>query len=106
MRDGATIKEKVALHVRIGQDSKSTLFPTIGILPTSLVRIVADLFSSNDEFTLVARGKIPLVIEVDNRHEIICIIQLKELEHKGTNIIFALLGTIEPWTVAEFLCRG
>ncbi|KAF9367719.1 hypothetical protein CPB97_005382 [Podila verticillata] len=82
MRDGATIKKKVALHGHIGQDSKSALFPTIDFLSTALVKVVTDLFSPNGEFTLVARGKIPLVIEVDNRDEIICIIKLKELDRE------------------------
>ncbi|KFH63752.1 hypothetical protein MVEG_10445 [Podila verticillata NRRL 6337] len=108
---GAIIKKKLALHVHIGQDSKSTLFPTvssqIGFLCTALEKSLADLFSPNDKFTLVARGKIPLVIEVNNRDEIICIIQLKkELEHKGANIKFALLGAIEAWTVAEYLVEA
>ncbi|KAG0036351.1 hypothetical protein BGZ82_004349 [Podila clonocystis] len=107
----AVIKEKVALHVRIGQESKSIAFPTvssqIGFLRTALEKGLADLFSPNDEFTLVARGKIPLVIEVDNRDEIIRIIQLKkELEHKGANIKFALLGAVEAWTVAEYLAEA
>lgn len=108
---GAVVKEKVALHVRIGQDSKSALFPTvssqIGFLRTALEKGIADLFSPNDEFTLVARGKIPLVIEVDNRDEIIRIIQLKkELEHKGANLKFALLGAVEAWTVAEYIAEA
>ncbi|KAF9368892.1 hypothetical protein CPB97_004168, partial [Podila verticillata] len=79
----------------------------IGILRTALEKGVADLASPNDEFTLDARGKIPLVIEVDNGDEIIRIIQLKrELEHKGTNIKFVLLGAIEAWTVAEYLAEA
>ncbi|KAF9199548.1 hypothetical protein BGZ59_003896, partial [Podila verticillata] len=56
--------------------SKSALFPTV----SSQIGL---LFSPNDEFTLVAYGKIPLVTEVDNHDEIIRVIYLKkELEHK------------------------
>ncbi|KAF9429712.1 hypothetical protein BGZ94_009739 [Podila epigama] len=107
----AVLKEKVALHVRIGQDSKSALFSTvssqIGFLRSALKKGIADLFAPNDDFTLVARGKIPLIVDVENRDEIIRIIQLKkDLEEEGSKIKFVLLGATEAWTVAEHLAEA
>ncbi|KAF9436290.1 hypothetical protein BGZ76_004354 [Entomortierella beljakovae] len=109
--EGAIIKEKVALHVRIGQDSKSKLFPTIssqiGFLRSALRKGLSDLFHPEDGFALAAAGKIPLVIEVENRDEIIRLIQLKkQLEHEGAKVKFALLGAVEAWTVAEHLAEA
>ncbi|KAF9190539.1 hypothetical protein BGZ51_008477 [Haplosporangium sp. Z 767] len=107
----AIIKEKVALHVRIGQDSKSTLFPTvssqIGFLRKTLENAHSGLLSPTDDFTAVASGKIPLVIEVENRDEIIRLIQIKkELEHGGAKVKMSLLGAVEAWTVAEHLAEA
>ncbi|KAG0286257.1 hypothetical protein BGZ98_005156, partial [Dissophora globulifera] len=108
---GAIIKEKVALHVRIGQQSKSSLFPTvssqIAFLRSSLEKGLAELFHVENEFALAARGKIPLVIEVDNRDEIIRLIQLKkQLERDGAKIKISLLSATEAWTVAEHLAEA
>ncbi|KAI1291569.1 hypothetical protein EDD11_008850 [Mortierella claussenii] len=107
----AILKEKVALHVRIGQDSKSTLFPTvssqIAFLRAALEKGLSDLFRPNDEFTLAARGKIPLVIEVNNRDEIIRLIHLKkQLQKDGAKLKVSLLGAVEAWTVAEHLAEA
>lgn len=105
----AIIKEKVALHVRIGQDSKSTLFPTvssqISYLRRTLTKALLNPFG--DEFSQVVQGKLPLVIEVDNRDEIIRLIQLKkELEREGAKLKVALLSATEAWTVAEHLAEA
>ncbi|KAG0265074.1 hypothetical protein BG011_005477 [Mortierella polycephala] len=107
----AIIKEKVALHVRIGQDSKSILFPTvssqIGFLRKAFENAHSGLLSPTDDFTTVANGKLPLVIEVENRDEIIRLIQLKkELELDGAKIKMSLLGAVEAWTVAEHLAEA
>jgi hypothetical protein len=105
---GAIVREKVALHVQIGQGAKSSLFPTvssqISFLRNSLSK---GLLGTNDEFALAARGKIPLVIEVENRDEIIRIIQLKkDLERQNATIKIALIGAVEAWTVAEHLAAA
>ncbi|KAG9323212.1 hypothetical protein KVV02_007944 [Mortierella alpina] len=109
--NNAIIKEQVALHVKIGDEAKSTLFPTVSsqikYLRTALEKGLQDLFTPNDEITLVARGKIPIVIEVHNRDEIIRLIQLKKnLESDGAKIKMALLGATEAWTVAEYLAEA
>ncbi|KAF8928307.1 hypothetical protein BGZ58_009745 [Dissophora ornata] len=108
---GAIIKEKVALHVRIGQESKSFLFPTvssqIAFLRSALEKGLSELFHPNDQFALAARGKIPLVIEVNNRDEIIRLIQLKkQLEREGAKLKVSLIGAVEAWTVAEHLAEA
>ncbi|KAG0211955.1 hypothetical protein BGX28_007036 [Mortierella sp. GBA30] len=108
---GAIVKEKVALHVKVGDQAKSSLFPTIssqiGFLRSALEKGITDIFAPNDEFTLVARGKIPLVVEVHNRDEIIRLIQLKKsLEHDGARVKMSLLGATEAWTVAEYLAEA
>ncbi|KAG0357111.1 hypothetical protein BC939DRAFT_526591 [Gamsiella multidivaricata] len=107
----AIIREKVALHVKIGDEIKSTLFPTvssqIAFLRTALKEGISDLFHADNEFALAARGKIPLVIEVDNRDEIVRIIQLKkQLERDGAKIKISLLSAVEAWTVAEHLAEA
>lgn len=99
------------MHVAIGHDAKSRAFPTvssqIGFLRSALERGVNDLSPSNDEFALAARGKIPLVIEVYNRDEIVRIIQIKkDLEENGADIKITLLGATEAWTVAEHLAEA
>ncbi|KAF8925052.1 hypothetical protein BGZ47_003511 [Haplosporangium gracile] len=108
-KGAAIIKEKVALHVRVGQNAKSVLFPTvssqIAYLRTSLKKALVS--STNEEFSLVVRGKLPLVIEVDNRDEIIRLIQLKkELEKDGAKLKVALLSATEAWTVADHLAEA
>ncbi|KAF8971311.1 hypothetical protein BGZ46_010308 [Entomortierella lignicola] len=107
----AIIKEKVALHVRIGQSSKSEAFPTvssqIGFLRLALQKGLTDIFHPTDEFAHVASGKLPLIVEVDNRDEIIRVIQLKKaLEREGAKIKLSLLSAVEAWTVAEHLAEA
>ncbi|KAF9364872.1 hypothetical protein BGX34_000099 [Mortierella sp. NVP85] len=108
---GAILKEKAALHVRIGQESKSTLFPTIssqiGFLRSSLIKGLSSVFDPYSEWAQVARGKLPLIVEVHNRDEIVRVIQIKkELEHLGAKLKVGLLGATEAWTVAEHLARA
>ncbi|GJJ68433.1 hypothetical protein EMPS_00779 [Entomortierella parvispora] len=108
---GAILKEKVALHVRIGQASKSPLFPTvssqISFLRSALEKGLSELFHPNEEFSLVTRGKIPLVIEVHNRDEILRLLQIKkQLEKSGAQIKMSLIGATEAWTVAEALAEA
>ncbi|KAF9110482.1 hypothetical protein BGX27_006277 [Mortierella sp. AM989] len=107
----AIIKEKVALHVRIGHSSKSKSFPTVSsqirFLRSALQKGLSELFHPNDEFALAATGKLPLVVEVENRDEIIRLIQLKkQLEYDGAKIKISLLGAVEAWTVAEHLAEA
>ncbi|KAG0250403.1 hypothetical protein BG011_008365 [Mortierella polycephala] len=107
----AIVKENVALHVRIGQASKSKLFPTISsqiaFLRSSLEQGLRHVFESKDEFAQVARGVLPLIVEVHNRDEIIRLIQVKkELEHQGAKIRMGLFGATEAWTVAEHLAEA
>ncbi|KAF8936533.1 hypothetical protein EDD21DRAFT_425833 [Dissophora ornata] len=104
----AILKEKVALHVRIGQSSKSSLFPTISsqiaFLRSSLEEGLGNILHPDSEFSLVVRGVIPLIVEVHNRDEIVRLIQIKEdLEHQGAKIKMGLLGATEAWTVAGHL---
>ncbi|KAH7032291.1 hypothetical protein BKA57DRAFT_477771 [Linnemannia elongata] len=106
----AVLKEQVALHVRIGQGSKSTLFPTISsqihFLRSSLHKGLSDVFNTDDAFAQAARGSLPLVVEVYNRDEIIRVVQIKtELEKQGAHIRLVLLGATEAWTVADYLAK-
>lgn len=103
------LKEKVALHVKIGQESKSTLFPTISsqihFLRSSLHKGLSNVFNADDAFAQAARGR-PLVVEVHNRDEIIRVVQVKaELEKQGAHIRLVLLGATEAWTVADYLAK-
>jgi len=107
----AILKEKVALHVRIGQESKSALFPTvssqIAFLRSALEKGLSELFHPNEEFSLVTRGKIPLVVEVHNRDEILRLLQIKkQLEKNGAQIKLSLIGATEAWTVADALAEA
>ncbi|KAF9366937.1 hypothetical protein BGX34_000058 [Mortierella sp. NVP85] len=108
----AIIREKVALHLEIGQGTKSKTFPTVSsqlaFLRNSLERAFNQLDDSDDDFALAARGKLHLVIDVHNRDEIVRIIQIKkELErHGATDLKIALVGATEAWTVAEHLAEA
>ncbi|KAF9156344.1 hypothetical protein DFQ26_009396 [Actinomortierella ambigua] len=99
----AVLREKVALHVRIGQDSKTKgVFPTI----SSQIGFLRHNLRHPDvpEFKQVANGELPLVVEVENRDEIVRIIQLKkELAKDDIHIKVTLLGATEAWTVASHL---
>ncbi|CAO3572103.1 unnamed protein product [Mortierella alpina] len=105
----AIVKKYVALHARIGQESKSKKFPTvssqIAFLRSSLEKGLSKIFPGN-EFDQVVVGVLPLVVEVHNRDEIIRLIQVKkQLEHQGARIKMALYGATEAWTVAEHLAQ-
>ncbi|ORZ13347.1 hypothetical protein BCR41DRAFT_381221 [Lobosporangium transversale] len=107
----AVLKKDVALHVRLGQASKSRLFPTvssqIAFLRSSLEKGLLNLFNPSHEFARVVKGNLPLVVEVHNRDEIVRLIQIKkELEHQGAKIKLSLLGATEAWTVAEHLAEA
>ncbi|KAF9178506.1 hypothetical protein BGZ50_007671 [Haplosporangium sp. Z 11] len=107
----AIVKENVALHVRIGQASKSKLFPTvssqIAFLRSSLEHGLSHAFEVKNEFAQVIRGVLPLIVEVHNRDEIIRLIQVKkELERQGAKIRMGLFGATEAWTVAEHLAEA
>ncbi|KAG0197966.1 hypothetical protein BGX28_008557, partial [Mortierella sp. GBA30] len=107
--ENAIIKKHVALHVRIGQKSKSELFPTVSsqieFLRSALEKGLSEIFPGN-EFDQVIRAQLPLIIEVHNRDEIIRLIQIKkELEHQGAKIKMAFYGATEAWTVAEHLAK-
>jgi len=107
----AILKEKVALHVRISQEAKSPLFPTISsqfaFLRSALEKGLSELFHPNDEFSLVARGKIPLVVEIYNRDEILRLLQLKkQLEKNGAQIKLSIIGATEAWTIADALAEA
>ncbi|KAG0207829.1 hypothetical protein BGX33_006607 [Mortierella sp. NVP41] len=107
----AILKERVALHVRIGQESKSKLFPTVSsqiqFLRTSLHKGLSNVFNPDDSFAQIARGKRPLIVEVHNRDEIVRILKVKaELEQQGASIRLALLGATEAWTVADHLAAA
>ncbi|KAF9926009.1 hypothetical protein FBU30_004302 [Linnemannia zychae] len=104
----AILKEQVALHVRIGQTSKSTLFPTVSsqihFLRTALRKGLSDAFNPEDAFAQATRGTRPLIVEVHNRDEMIRIVQIKsELEKEGAKIRLVLLGATEAWMIADHL---
>ncbi|KAF9126734.1 hypothetical protein BGW39_006421 [Mortierella sp. 14UC] len=104
----AVLKEQVALHVRIGQESKSVLFPTVSsqiqFLRSSLEKGLSKVFEADNSFAQAARGSRPLIVEVHNRDEIIRVVQIKiELEKQGASIKLVLLGATEAWTVAKYL---
>ncbi|KAK3847094.1 MAG: hypothetical protein J3R72DRAFT_379101 [Linnemannia gamsii] len=104
----AVLQEQVALHVRIGQESKSVLFPTVSsqiqFLRSSLEKGLSRVFDDNNFFAQAARGSKPLIVEVHNRDEIIRVVKIKtELENQGASIKLVLLGATEAWTVAKYL---
>ncbi|KAF9388150.1 hypothetical protein CPB97_001526 [Podila verticillata] len=106
----AVLKERVALHIAIGQSYKSTLFPSIssqiGYLRDSLESALLS-HSTPNHFAQVVRGQLPLVIEVENRDEMIRLIQMKkDLESQGARLKVTFLGATEAWTVAEHLAEA
>ncbi|KAF9303528.1 hypothetical protein BGZ74_003561 [Mortierella antarctica] len=110
----AILKERVALHVAIGQYTKSQLFPSIssqiGYLRDSLENALSHSHTplpSMSHFVQVVKGQLPLVIFVENRDEMIRLIQLKkDLESQGARLKVTFLGATEAWTVAEHLAEA
>lgn len=98
------------MHVAVGQYYKSTLFPSIssqiGYLRDSLESALLSNSPAN-HFAQVVKGQLPLVIDVENRDEMIRLIQLKkDLESQGARLKVTFLGAIEAWTVAEHLAEA
>ncbi|KAF9578312.1 hypothetical protein BGW38_005953 [Lunasporangiospora selenospora] len=103
------IKEQAALHVKIGQGVKSELFPTVSSQIAFLRTLLDKALNAHieSEYTPVINGKIPLVVEVNNRDEIIRVVELKkQLEKQGAKLRLTLFGAVEAWTVAEYLAEN
>ncbi|KAF9426206.1 hypothetical protein BGZ94_006821 [Podila epigama] len=110
----AILKERVALHVTVGQAIKSQLFPSIssqiGYLRDSLERALHNApssASSLDHFAQVVKGQLPLVVNVENRDEMIRLVQMKkDLEAQGARLKVTFVGATEAWTLAQHLAKA
>ncbi|KAG0345655.1 hypothetical protein BG004_003359 [Podila humilis] len=107
------LKQQVALHVGVGHEFKSTLFPSIssqiGYVRNELETALAlPLHTpSSSHFAKVVRGELPLIAHVENRDEMIRLIEMKrELENQDARIKMTFLGATEAWTLAHHLAEA
>ncbi|KAF9693636.1 hypothetical protein EKO04_008263 [Ascochyta lentis] len=105
--NGGIWKDEVALHMHIGQDSKSLSTPTISSAISRLHTILSQYSTAdpntNTPYARAARGTLPLIIHTINEHDISQIIKLKQ-EFPRTRI--AIFGAHGAHLVAHHLARA
>ncbi|KAI7863022.1 hypothetical protein BDF14DRAFT_1885495 [Spinellus fusiger] len=104
----AIVSEEAALHFVIGYKGKTTV--------SQQIATIRDLLISNVEkdpltnvFARAAQGKLPVVIQTDNRDEIASILQMKQQlylrSNKQYSVQFIIYGGAEAYLVASHLKR-
>lgn len=104
---GGIWKEEVALHIHIGQDSKSLSTPTISSAISRLHTIISQHSTANPDtstpYAQAAHGTLPLIIHTYNEHDIAQIIKLK---HAFPRTRIAIFGAHGAHLVAHHLARA
>ncbi|CEP17332.1 hypothetical protein [Parasitella parasitica] len=104
LTDGALLSPAVALHLQIGDDFKSSSFPTISSQISYIRQLLKDNIKSENYYGQAARGEIPTVITAHNKDEIASLIALKR-DHVP-NARFVILGGTEAYLVASHLAKA
>lgn len=104
LQEGAIINPATALHFQIGNDVKSSQFPTISSQISFLRQIFTDNLKSNNRYGQAVRGEIPIVVSVNNKDEIATLIRLKESTIPDARL--AILGGIEAYLLAAQLAKA
>ncbi|RDW75872.1 hypothetical protein BP5796_06693 [Coleophoma crateriformis] len=84
--DGGIFKDDVALHVTIGQDSKSEQFPSISSAIAKLRKLLTSSAGKDTIYGRVANGTFPLIITVENKYDIMQLIKIKQ-DYPGINMV-------------------
>ncbi|KAI8644266.1 hypothetical protein BD408DRAFT_413586 [Parasitella parasitica] len=104
LTDGALLSSAVALHLQVGDDFKSSSFPTISSQISYIRQLLKDNLKSENYYGQAARGEIPTVITAHNKDEIASLIVLKR-DHVS-KARFVILGGTEAYLVAPHLAEA
>lgn len=104
LADGSLISSAVALHLRIGDDVKSSSFPTISSQINFIRQILTSNLKEDNYYGQAARGEIPTIITSHNKDEIASLIVLKR-EHLP-KARFVIQGGTEAFLVAPYLAKA
>ncbi|KAG1088619.1 hypothetical protein G6F42_020219 [Rhizopus arrhizus] len=101
LTDGALLSSAVALHLQIGDDYKSTSFPTISSQISFIRQLLKDNIKSDNYYGKAANGEIPTIITAHNKDEIASLIVLKRDHFPKAR--FVIQGGTEAYLVASHL---
>lgn len=104
LTDGALLSSAVALHLQIGDDYKSSSFPTISSQISYIRQLLKDNIKSDNYYGQAARGEIPTIITAHNKDEIASLIVLKRDHVPQARIV--ILGGTEAYLVAAHLVEA
>lgn len=104
LEDGAIISSAVALHFQIGDNVKSTSFPTISSQFAFLRQIFTDNIQKDNRYGQAGRGEIPVIMMVNNKDEIASLILFKEKYIPKARM--AIMGGAEAHLVAGQLAHA
>ncbi|GAA5854825.1 hypothetical protein JCM8547_004085 [Rhodosporidiobolus lusitaniae] len=120
LEQGAVLQEVTALHVRVGHGNKGT--PSTPSISTQIAYLrsllLAPLQQDSDErsstsfetdyFSLVTRGKLPLVVHTDKADIIAGLINLKKQveEESGRELRLIIHGAAEAWLLVRELAAA
>lgn len=104
LTDGSLISSAVALHLQIGDDVKSSSFPTISTQISYIRQILTDNAEKDNFYGQASRGEIPTVIMAHNKDEIASLIVLKR-DHVP-KARFVIYGGTEAHLVAPYLAEA
>lgn len=97
------INQEAALHFTINHGSKLTVSQQIAGIRELLLRH-ADKNDESNVFARAAQGKLPVVVETNDKDEIASIIQMKQ--QVLNKVQFIILGGAESHLVAKHLARN
>lgn len=101
LTDGALLSSAVALHLQIGDDYKSTSFPTISSQISFIRQLLKDNIKSDNYYGKAANGEIPTIVTAHNKDEIASLIVLKRDHFPKAR--FVIQGGTEAYLVASHL---
>ncbi|CAO3654957.1 unnamed protein product [Mucor fragilis] len=101
LTDGALLSSAVALHLQIGDDYKSSSFPTISSQISFIRQLFKDNLKSDNYYGKAANGEIPTIITAHNKDEIASIVVLKRDHFPQAR--FVIQGGTEAYLVASHL---
>lgn len=104
LQEGALISSTAALHFQIGNNVKSTQFPTISSQFSFLRQIFTENLKSENRYGQAVRGEIPIIVSVNNKDEIATLILLKEKLLPQARL--AIMGGSEAHLLAAQLAKA
>ncbi|KAI8367939.1 hypothetical protein EDC96DRAFT_142787 [Choanephora cucurbitarum] len=104
LTDGSLISSAVALHLQIGNDYKSSSFPTISSQISFIRQVLKENIKEDNYYGKAANGVIPTIISAHNKDEIASLIALKKDHFPKAR--FVILGGTEAHLVAPYLAEA